>query len=95
MQIDFSQFPEEILNSSEQDLQNTINKLNEKLTEIQEQFEAVENPNLKVYITLLTQVYNMLSNYLIFLNKHINQYIGARQNGFVGAKTERANHGTT
>lgn len=48
MQIDFSQLPEEMLNSSEQDLRNTVNKLNEKLAEIQEQFETIENPNLKV-----------------------------------------------
>ncbi|XP_020277479.1 structural maintenance of chromosomes protein 1A-like [Pseudomyrmex gracilis] len=49
MQIDFSQLPEEMLNSSEQDLRNTVNKLNEKLAEIQEQFETIENPNLKAH----------------------------------------------
>lgn len=48
VKIDFSQFPEDIRDSTEEDLQDMSKQLNEKLIKIQNEIENV-NPNLKVY----------------------------------------------
>ncbi|XP_011704616.1 PREDICTED: structural maintenance of chromosomes protein 1A-like [Wasmannia auropunctata] len=46
--INFSQFPKDILNSTEEELQNMAKQLDEKLTKIQDEFNEVK-PNLKVH----------------------------------------------
>lgn len=48
LQIDFSQFPEDISNSTKEELQDIFTQLNKKLMEIQNEFEAITKPNLKV-----------------------------------------------
>lgn len=65
MEIDFSQFPEEMFDSSEQDLRNTVDELGQKLAEIQKQLETVTNPDLKVRLHIIdTSVFsNVYSNY--------------------------------
>ncbi|XP_028048496.1 structural maintenance of chromosomes protein 1A [Monomorium pharaonis] len=47
-EIDFSQFPSNIRNCTEEDLQETIIQLNEQLIKIQDELAAVTNANLKV-----------------------------------------------
>lgn len=46
--IDFSQFPNNICNCIEEELQDMVKQLNEKLTKIQDALTAITNPNLKV-----------------------------------------------
>ncbi|XP_011872803.1 PREDICTED: structural maintenance of chromosomes protein 1A-like [Vollenhovia emeryi] len=46
--IDFSQFPRNICNCTEEDLQDTAKQLNENLTKIENEFENILKPNLKV-----------------------------------------------
>lgn len=54
--INFSEFPKDICNCTEEDLQDMAKQLNEKLTKIQNEFEDIVKPNLKVYNT-----YNVIS----------------------------------
>lgn len=47
--IDFSQFPISIPDSTEENLQDIVKQLSEKLTQIQNELEVIVNPNLKVH----------------------------------------------
>lgn len=56
--IDFSQFPKSISESTEDNLQDMVKQLSEKLKEIQNELEAIANPNFKVSnIYILYQIY--------------------------------------
>jgi hypothetical protein len=48
-EVDFSRFFDDIHNTSEDDLQNFVKQLYEKVRKIQDKLETVEKPNFKVY----------------------------------------------
>lgn len=62
--IDFSQFPRDIRDYTEANLLDIAEKLNEKLTEIQNELEAIVNPNLKVYSAFI-----YLTQYIKYKNQ--------------------------
>lgn len=51
--IDFSRFPKNICNCTEEELEDMTEQLNENLTKIQNELADIVNPNLKVYNTFI------------------------------------------
>lgn len=49
LQIDFSQFPEDVCNGTEEEVRNIGKQLDEQLEKIQNEFERIAKPNFKVH----------------------------------------------